>query len=313
MRTIVVAILTLLAAAPWPAASTACRSPRQPATAVRSTTGRSTTPSRTAAWPPPRLHGRRLSYTPGSIPLPLRRQGVPFPAGVTENTSLPIVLLVHGNSDTPPSSSASRRTPAPRCSSSSSRGRARTYAVDMRIDKNDDPKGNLQTENAANNIDHGWATPIVQHFIEATLAAFPDRRRVGHRFSLGVTVVRDALRACTWLTWRAAPTPGSASTASSSWRRQPRCLDVPHPVRLESDHAGRVACEMGDRLAFTPTDFMQPLNARTAPTRPPAPTGRTLRPGRRLRRQHRQVHDHRDAGPPDGRSRTSSSRRPARS
>ena len=53
---------------------------------------------------------------------------------------------------------------------------------------------NLDTENAARNIDHGWATPIAQHFIEAVAAAYPDRKLsiIGH--SLGVTVTRDALR-----------------------------------------------------------------------------------------------------------------------
>src|SRR6185312_7170037 len=43
-----------------------------------------------------------LSYTPASIPgYPCAARDFPFPDGVTEDTTKPIVILIHGNSDTP--------------------------------------------------------------------------------------------------------------------------------------------------------------------------------------------------------------------
>src|SRR5262249_43400701 len=137
-----------------------------------------------------------LTYTAAQIPgYACAAKEYPFPAGVTEDRGKPIVLLVHGNSDTPgefekfPADSA-----MPMLSERLTAAGFRTLAVDYRIDKNDDPQSNNDTENAARNVDHAWATPIVEHFIASMMSANPDRKITIIGFSLGTTVVRDALR-----------------------------------------------------------------------------------------------------------------------
>lgn len=67
-------------------------------------------------------------------------------------------------------------------------------AVDFRYDLTDDPKNDNDTENAAQNLDHGWAVPILEHFIESVLAAWPEQKVSILGFSVGPTIVRDALR-----------------------------------------------------------------------------------------------------------------------
>jgi hypothetical protein len=185
-----------------------------------------------------------------------------FPAGVTEDTSKPIVVLIHGNSDSPAEYERfPADTGAPMLAEQLVAAGVRTFAVDLRVDRNDDPKGNLATENAANNIDHGWATPIAQHLIESVLAAYPDRHVAVAGFSLGVTVVRDALRRLHVAYLDGGPSP---------WERLDAVLlmaGANHGVSTfrtlcgsNPTMRGRVACELGDRLAYTPTDFLLPLN-----------------------------------------------------
>lgn len=175
----------------------------------------------------------------------------------TEDTARPIVILVHGNSDTPAGfenfgegtvSQLAERIPA---------AGFRTIAVDLRIDLVDDPQGDNETENAARNVDHGWSTPIVEHAIRTLMEANPDRRFTIIGFSLGVTVIRDALRRLhlaedfnPWpqisdLVYLAGANHGVASCA----------LCGANPTMR-----GQVACEMGCRDSFTPTEFMSALN-----------------------------------------------------
>lgn len=179
-----------------------------------------------------------------------------------EDTKKPIVIFVHGNSSTPADfekfpATDPNATPmlAERLSSSG----FRAYAVDFRIDKVDDPNQNNDTENAAKNYDHGWATPILEHLIDSVMTAFPDRKVSIVGFSIGPTVVRDALR-------RLHRAPNSrkpfariahlvlvagAHHGVSTFRK----LCGPNPTMR-----GRIACELGDRTTFSPTDFSKPLN-----------------------------------------------------
>jgi pimeloyl-ACP methyl ester carboxylesterase len=181
-----------------------------------------------------------------------------YPVG-GEDTRKPIVLLVHGNSDAPHSW---ERFPAdsgaPQVAETLSGAGYRVYAVDLRIDRVDDPQSNNDTENAARNIDHGWATPLTQQFIEGALAAHPDRRISIMGFSLGATVIRDALRRL------------HLEGAINPWERLEDVVllaganhGVSTYARLCGKNAtmrGQVACQMGARDAFTPTDFMMALN-----------------------------------------------------
>jgi hypothetical protein len=120
-----------------------------------------------------------------------------YPFGsVQEDTSKPIVLLIHGNSSTPgdwekfPADSAT-----PMLSDRLVAAGFHTFAIDMRIDKTDDPTTNdPKTGNPAHNMDHGWGVPIIQHLVESVMTAFPDREISIVGFSYAPTAIRDALR-----------------------------------------------------------------------------------------------------------------------
>src|SRR5690606_6867240 len=68
-----------------------------------------------------------------------------------------------------------------------------TIAVDMRYDRVDDPPDS-PGGNGSKNFDHGWFVPITQAFIKHVFINNPDRKISLIGFSLGATVVRDALR-----------------------------------------------------------------------------------------------------------------------
>ncbi|HEY5944407.1 MAG TPA: hypothetical protein VIV40_02905, partial [Kofleriaceae bacterium] len=93
-----------------------------------------------------------------------------FPAGVTEDTTKPIVILVHGNSESPtgwmkflhpdpsslsfPADTVARDQLAEKLPALG----FRTIAIDMRTDKIDDPKSpeGKDIGNTPKNADHGW-------------------------------------------------------------------------------------------------------------------------------------------------------------
>jgi pimeloyl-ACP methyl ester carboxylesterase len=177
-----------------------------------------------------------------------------------EDPKKPIVLLVHGNSSTPadyekfPADSAEAR---PMLSERLGASGFRVYAIDLRKDKSDDPSANNDTENAAKNFDHAWAVPLVGHLVESVMAANPGQKVSIVGFSVGPTIVRDALRRL----HRAKKKPfesiahlvyaAGSHHGVSSFRK----LCGTNPTMR-----GKVACELGDRTSYTPTDFLRPLN-----------------------------------------------------
>ncbi|HUQ01991.1 MAG TPA: alpha/beta fold hydrolase [Kofleriaceae bacterium] len=180
-----------------------------------------------------------------------------FPSGTSEDTSAPIVILVHGNSDAP-DSWESFEGGAPMLAERLTARGLRVYALDLRIDEVDDPQNNNDTENAARNVDHGWAVPLAQHLIESVLEAEPDRQVSLVGFSLGVTTIRDALRrihaagdVTLWPRLDDVVLLAGANHGVSSFAR----LCGRNPTMR-----GRVACEMGSRDSFSPTDFSLALN-----------------------------------------------------
>ena len=191
-----------------------------------------------------------------------------YALSVPEDTTKPIVILVHGNSSTPADwEKFQAPSPAPPAIDMLSERLAaagyRTYAVDMRNDKTDDPTTNdPKTGNPAHNMDHGWGVPIVSHLIESVIAANPTRRIAIAGFSFGPTVIRDSLRRL----HRAGAKPfehvdtvilaSAANHGVSSFRT--KCGDPTAPANVTM--AGKVACEMGDRTAYVPTAFEKPLN-----------------------------------------------------
>jgi len=198
------------------------------------------------------------AYVPAQIP-GYRCAAKAYPLGA-DDPRKPIILLVHGNSSTPADWEkfpADKADAKPMLADRLSAAGYRVLAVDLRYDKSDDPKTDNKTENAAQNFDHGWAVPIVEHFIESAMTAFPDRQLSLVAFSVGPTVARDALRRL----HRAGKKPferfarlvyaaGSHHGVSSF-----RALCGTNPTMR-----GKVACELGDRTAYQPTKFLGPLN-----------------------------------------------------
>ena len=218
-----------------------------------------------------------LMYTAASIPgYACAARDFPFPAGVTEDTTKPIVILVHGNSDAPdgwmtylaanPASLgfAADTTARDQLAELLPAHGFRTIAVDMRTDLVDDPPSpaDQDTGNTPKNTDHGWAVPIAEELIRDVANAYPDRQIDVVGFSLGATVERDALRRL-WVQW-----------VNKTW-------DVDIFSRIDhvivasgANHGvssfaecgsnltmrGTVTCEMGQRNQYTQTEFDRPLN-----------------------------------------------------
>jgi pimeloyl-ACP methyl ester carboxylesterase len=205
-----------------------------------------------------------------------------------EDTSKPIIILVHGNSTRPhtwekfllppgtqpttafenvqfTADSTAREQLAEKLIAQ----RYRVIAVDFRTDivTSIDPAANSTTQNAAGNIDHGWATPILQGLLKAVMKNHPNRKvaLIGH--SLGVTVARDALRRMYVEHTQGKadainPFPrvshvilGSGANHGVSTYDPPSALCGPNKTMR-----GTIVCEMGSRSNYVQTYFHKPLN-----------------------------------------------------
>ena len=200
-----------------------------------------------------------------------------FPTGVTEDKTKPIVILVHGNSESPNGwmkfvhpDPASLQFPADTTAREQLAeilpGKGfRTIAVDMRTDLIDDPKSpeGSDTGNTPKNADHGWNVPLLQDLIKKVAIANPDRKISIIGFSLGATTVRDAIRRL-WV-----------ENADGKWdvNIMTRLQDV--IVASGANHGvvsfakqcgvnltmrGTVTCQMGQRNQYTQSAFHRPLN-----------------------------------------------------
>ncbi|WP_158513091.1 esterase/lipase family protein [Myxococcus hansupus] len=206
-----------------------------------------------------------------------------------EDTSKPIVILVHGNSTRPhtwekfqlpagttvdtayeqvqfTADSSAREQLAERLIAQ----RYRVIAVDFRTDivTNVDPAENSQTQNSSGNIDHGWSTPILQSLVKAVMRNNPQRKvaLIGH--SLGVTVARDALRRL-YVEW----SQGRADSFNPFTQVSHVILGsgANHGVSTYDPALGElcfrnptmrgtIVCEMGSRSNYVQTYFHKPLN-----------------------------------------------------
>jgi len=205
----------------------------------------------------------------------------------SEDTTKPIVILVHGNSSSVTSFeeyanagiagtevanlagftfTVDTETRAQLATELLAEG-YRVIAFDARTDLVNtlgDFDAESSTGNPSRNIDHGWAVPMLQSLIKAVMTNNPDRQvsLIGH--SLGVTVIRDALRR-NWVEARdevagaVNPFPQLADVILASGAShgvtsgQVLCETYTHM-------RGTVGCEMGDRDAFAPTYFSEPNN-----------------------------------------------------
>jgi pimeloyl-ACP methyl ester carboxylesterase len=235
------------------------------------------------------ISDNEATVTPG---VPADIDGYPCAAKeytqAAEDTDKPIVILVHGNSASV--STFEEYGNAARAGSTLTQAGSgfsftvdattreqlatrlveegyRVIAFDARTDlvaSLDDFDADSSTGNAFRNIDHGWAVPMLQGLVKAVMLENPTRKvsLVGH--SLGVTVIRDALRRL-YLEHRA----GEEGAVNPFAQTQDVILlsGANHGVNAGQvlcdtfDHMrGTVGCEMGDRTAFAPTYFSRPLN-----------------------------------------------------
>lgn len=219
-----------------------------------------------------------LTYEPAAIAgYPCAAREFAFPSGVTEDTAKPIVILVHGNSESPTGWMAfvhpdpsSLQFPADRMARDQlaellpARG-FRTIAVDMRTDLIDDPNSpeGSDTGNTPKNADHGWNVPLLEELVKRVAIAHPDRQISLVGFSLGATTVRDALRRL------------YVQHLDGKWDVNifTRVHDV--VVASGANHGvvsfakqcgvnltmrGTVTCQMGQRNQYTQSAFHRPLN-----------------------------------------------------
>jgi pimeloyl-ACP methyl ester carboxylesterase len=218
-----------------------------------------------------------LTYTPANIQdYPCAAKQYPFPTDVSEDTSKPIIILIHGNSDSPaewegflhpnPASITGFTADTEEREQLAELLPAagyRTIAVDFRTDLvlTDDPGGT--TGNFVSNFDHGWAVPMAEALIKQVIIANPGRRVSLIGFSLGATVVRDALRRL------------FVQFQNDQWDVNvfTRVDDVivasggHHGVDTYDDLCGvnttmrgTAACEFGQRNTYTQVPFHVPLN-----------------------------------------------------
>lgn len=206
-----------------------------------------------------------------------------------EDTSKPIVILVHGNS-TRPHTWEKFLLPAGTQPTTSFENvqftadtkerlqlaekliaaRYRVYAVDFRTDivTSIDPSANSSTQNSSGNIDHGWSTPILQSLIKAVMKEYPNRKVaiIGH--SLGVSVVRDALRRLyvEHVQNKADslnPFPHVSHVILGSGANHGVSTYDPALGALCANNKtmrGTIVCEMGSRSNYVQTYFHKPLN-----------------------------------------------------
>lgn len=182
-----------------------------------------------------------------------------FPDGVSEDTKKPIVLLFHGNSSSPADfeTYSGDANATPMLSERLVAAGFKTYAVDFRYLTVDDST----TDNAAKNFDHAWATPIAEHFIESVMKANPGRKVSMVGFSLGTTIIRDALRRLAvkggfdWSRVQDLVLAAGANHGVSTYRGL-----CPNNTPINTSMRAAVACQLGDRTAYTPTSFLANVN-----------------------------------------------------
>jgi len=214
---------------------------------------------------------RKLEYTPASIPGFKCAAKEYLPA--SEDTSKPIFLLVHGNSDRPVSwEKCTDATNGGACLSTGDRLAEqltakgyRVLAVDMRYERgcNSVQGGYTEdcaTKNPGKNMSHRWTVPITQHFIRSVLEAYKGRRisLAGH--SMGVTTIRDALRRLQCVE-KYNPWPRIQELVfAAGGNHGVSTFDSQYCTKYADSMRGQVTCEMGSRQSYTPTAFSGALN-----------------------------------------------------
>lgn len=210
--------------------------------------------------------GAIVSYEPANIP-GYKCAAKAYPTDKVDE-SKPILLLVHGNSETPALFDTTPPDTKPMLSERAIAAGFRVIAVDMRYDRVD--LADNVTINTARNYDHGWGVPIMKHFLEQVFKQYPDKQFSIVGFSLGPTNIRDALR-------------------RMHREKQKPFERIKDLVFVSGGHHGvstgrlycdggptmktSAACQLGDRTSWTPTDFLLPLNGPAAEFETPCRDG----------------------------------------
>ncbi|HEX8822520.1 MAG TPA: alpha/beta hydrolase, partial [Archangium sp.] len=205
-----------------------------------------------------------------------------------EDTSKPIVILVHGNSSRPHYWEKFLLPPGTSINSAFEKvqfnpdtearaqlaealvaERYRVIAVDFRTDlvTSVEPTADALRDNAAGNIDHGWSTPILQSLVKAVMKNNPGRKVALFGHSLGVTVVRDALRRLYVEHAEGKPdsinpfTQVSHVILGSGANHGVSTYDSSSALCTNNlTMRGTIVCEMGSRSNYVQTYFHKPLN-----------------------------------------------------
>ncbi len=227
-----------------------------------------------------RYAGIPLAYEPAVIP-GYRCAAKAYP-NVGEDPSTPIVLLIHGNADnmggyeTWPIEMAEACDEAacsgatagqPMLAETLSSAGFRVYAIDMRHDRlpqlpdnPDDCDPSNPICNMPHSFNHGWATPLTMHFIRSVMEANPERRvaLIGH--SLGVTIIRDALRRLfTRDGFNPYPQVAHVIGLSGGNRGVSETCGASE-CGVNNTLRGDCACEIGNRDAYMATCFQRALS-----------------------------------------------------
>jgi len=222
------------------------------------------------------VDGTAAGYTAAALPnFPCAAKEY---APATDDPKKPIILLVHGNSSTPLDwetySGDTNKTPM--IAETLVADGYHVYAADFRYDKVPDPT-DTTTGNPAKNFDHGWATPILQGLVASLVQKYPNQKINMAGFSLGTTIIRDALRRMQ----RAGKHPfehvhslllaSGANHGVSTFASL--CNDVNNPANKTL--RGLVACQLGNRDAYDPVPFLIPLNGDSGSFETPCADGNT--------------------------------------
>jgi pimeloyl-ACP methyl ester carboxylesterase len=205
-------------------------------------------------------NGPMPAYTPVVLAgYPCAGKEYAVPADDATSTK-PIIILVHGNSSSPLDWETSSKDPTaqPMISEGLVKDGFHVYAVDFRWDLvTDDP-----TKNPAKNFDHGWAVPILESFVKAIVAKYPTRKINMAGFSVGTTVVRDALRRLhradtgIFSHLNVLYLASGANHGVSTFELY--CGNVDDPINMNL--LGLAACQLGSRANYVPVPFLIPLN-----------------------------------------------------
>jgi hypothetical protein len=119
-----------------------------------------------------------------------------------------------------------------------------------------------QELNQAKNFDHGWTVPILQSLFGAVAAQFPDRKISLVGFSLGTTIIRDAMRRMHRLNQHPFERVKDLVLISGANHGVKTftalCNDVDAPKNPSM--AGAAACQLGDLTSYVPVPFHIPNN-----------------------------------------------------